>query len=293
MKEQSLYVYPPISNKSFPVYIDLQTYSNTKELFRTHWHEHFELIYMVKGELLLTCNAVTHKAKVGDLLILNPNDVHHLESITPDVDYYCILFDPTFLKSGVSDITDVTYITPIIANRILFQNKIDASSDIISTIRQIISTYQQKAVAYDLIIKGQLFQLIAKLISKDTYHVLTQHKQTKRQKHLYLIQQIVDHIHKQYKQDMNYQDIASMFNVSYHHMLHIFKEYTGKTMVEYINALRIEKACQLLRSTDDTITTIATIVGYNDPNYFTRLFKKVKGHSPKKYKKEAITYIAS
>ena len=60
---------------------------------------------------------------------------------------------------------------------------------------------------------------------------------------------------------------------------------TGKSAISYINEYRIERASALLSSTDASITEIADSVGIPDPNYFTRIFTRVKGKSPKEYRK--------
>ncbi len=63
------------------------------------------------------------------------------------------------------------------------------------------------------------------------------------------------------------------------------KQYTGMTPVQYIILIRIAKARTLLESTDYSINEIASIVGYDNPLYFSRIFKKHTGSSPANYRK--------
>ena len=69
----------------------------------------------------------------------------------------------------------------------------------------------------------------------------------------------------------------------------LFKVSTGTTFVEYLNHIRIEKAKELLRTTDLRTYEIADRVGYTDPRYFTYVFKKLTGMTSSEYRKDEQT----
>ena len=81
------------------------------------------------------------------------------------------------------------------------------------------------------------------------------------------------------------QSIAAHFNISANYLMHIFKKYTGTTLVGYRNAQRLVKAKLLIRGSQDTITHIASECGYDNPSYFTEFFTKEVGMSPSRYRK--------
>ena len=70
-------------------------------------------------------------------------------------------------------------------------------------------------------------------------------------------------------------------------MRRLFKEHTGKTPFEFMKELRMVTAARKLLATNKRVSTIAYELGYNDQNYFTRVFKSVFGISPDQYRKEA------
>ena len=80
------------------------------------------------------------------------------------------------------------------------------------------------------------------------------------------------------------REAAGIANMSESHLSYIFKKETGKSFVEFMTSLRIEKAVELLRTTSLTNAEIARQVGYDNINYFGRAFKKVTGFSPTRYK---------
>lgn len=78
--------------------------------------------------------------------------------------------------------------------------------------------------------------------------------------------------------------VARIANVSPTYFSSVFSQQMGKTFVEYLTELRIEKARELLRCTNESSSEIAMKVGYNDPHYFSFLFKKINGCSPRAYR---------
>nr|WP_275982226.1 helix-turn-helix transcriptional regulator [Ohessyouella blattaphilus] len=80
--------------------------------------------------------------------------------------------------------------------------------------------------------------------------------------------------------------MCEYLNISTSHFSTIFKEETGKTFLEALNGVRMEKAKQLLRETSLKNYQIAEKVGFSDPHYFNIAFKKIVGMTPKHYAKE-------
>jgi two-component system response regulator YesN len=65
----------------------------------------------------------------------------------------------------------------------------------------------------------------------------------------------------------------------------VFKEKTGKTIMEYYLKLKIERAKQLLRENELSVKQISELLAFNEPNYFTKTFKRIAGLTPTAYKK--------
>ena len=80
--------------------------------------------------------------------------------------------------------------------------------------------------------------------------------------------------------------ISTEFGISEGYVSSMFKEQAGVNFADYVESIRIDKACQLLREEDITITDISDMVGYNSVQSFRRAFKRVKGIQPKEFRKE-------
>ena len=83
------------------------------------------------------------------------------------------------------------------------------------------------------------------------------------------------------------QDAADEVHLSQSHFSTVFAQETGLTFTQYLTALRIGKAKELLETTEMRSSQIATEVGYNDPHYFSYLFKKNTGMTPGEYRKNS------
>lgn len=97
--------------------------------------------------------------------------------------------------------------------------------------------------------------------------------------------QLLEFVGQHYTEQMYLDDVAKKFFLSSVYVCKLFKQVTGSTFSKYITNLRLEKACELLAHTDDTVPEISDKVGYNDYFYFSRLFKKHMSVTPAAYRK--------
>ena len=93
-----------------------------------------------------------------------------------------------------------------------------------------------------------------------------------------------EYINNNYSKDISLDDVSRQVNISPYYFSKIFKEDMGEGFVEYLTKIRMEKAKELLTTTEYSMKEICAMVGYADPNYFSRSFKKNVGVTPTEYK---------
>lgn len=96
----------------------------------------------------------------------------------------------------------------------------------------------------------------------------------------------VRYFHQNYSKTISIEDYAASQHMSVSWFIRNFKEYTHSTPAQYLLSLRISNAQTLLESTNYNVTEIAEIVGYDNPLYFSRIFKKQSGVSPSEFRKQ-------
>lgn len=100
------------------------------------------------------------------------------------------------------------------------------------------------------------------------------------------IRPALDHIREQYSSPMKISEIAAVCHVSESHFRRLFEENIGMTPVEYLNQIRIRKACDLIKTTGSSMEEIAVKVGFATTSTFNRNFKRITGTSPYQWKKQ-------
>ena len=99
-----------------------------------------------------------------------------------------------------------------------------------------------------------------------------------------LIEKAESFLKNNYMKDISLDDISRYCNISTYYFSKLFKQETGENYVEYLNRIRIENAKKMINESDRSIKDICFSVGFSDPNYFSRIFKKHTGVTPTEYK---------
>lgn len=100
------------------------------------------------------------------------------------------------------------------------------------------------------------------------------------------IREIKAIIQRDYMKEITIEQVAEELHISSYYLMHSFKEETGNTFNQYLTEVRIAKAIELLQSGQHKVYEIGELVGYKNPMYFSYIFKKMTGSTPKKYIQE-------
>jgi AraC-like DNA-binding protein len=95
------------------------------------------------------------------------------------------------------------------------------------------------------------------------------------------IQYMVEHV----QSSLTLDELADYISLSKSHFIHLFKQVTGYSPIDYYMRLKIQRACQYLDLTDYSVKEISKNIGIEDPYYFSRVFSKIMGQSPSDYRK--------
>ena len=270
-------------NSDFPIKMERKEYHEPGPIFKKHWHEELMIFYIEKGSAIIHCNSQPIPISAGDLVVINSNDIHYVENCCYHLVESYILIDFAFLLSHRDDVCQTKYIAPLVHNRIRFQNKIENDSELISLVLDLISEYEEKRLGYELWIKAGFYRILVLLMRRYAISVTTD--EIKNRQH-HQLRSVLKYIDEHYDQKITLKGLAAMANSSPHHFCRLFKSITGMPPVAYVNYLRINEAMKLLQQQHLPIGEVALTVGFNDSNYFSRMFKKYKKISPKDVAKE-------
>jgi len=282
IKEDSLYEKMDMMDQNLPMIFHKDFFSvhDGNDHFTRHWHEKIEFLYFIKGEAVIQCNSVEFEAKAGDLIVINSNELHQGHCTSESAEYYCIIIDTALFQNRFQDICETKYINPMFQNRILFNNKIESCDEAGKYIIEFAKEYYSQKIGYEMVLKANIYQLLTLLLRNHVQLVLTPREYEVRMNNLKRFNKVLEYIEENYNEKITLNHLCSIVNLSRFHFCRIFKDMTGKSVGQYTNSLRINKAETLLKEGEMNITEIAMNCGFNDINYFSRVFKKNRNMAP-------------
>ena len=143
----------------------------------------------------------------------------------------------------------------------------------------------QKNMLY-LNIKAKMLELIAVAYK---YDLFTRQVREDREESgtVENLKKVLQYIGEHYGSPIRLSELAELVNMNEQYFCRYFKKNIGKTITEYINVIRVEKAATALAETEDKIIDIAAACGFDNTGYFIRRFKKEKGMTPSEYRKKS------
>jgi AraC-like DNA-binding protein len=256
---------------------------DNKDFIKTeyHCHDFIEFSYVVSGSVTYKIEDKMYKIYEKTLLPFNPG-VYHKESLSNGE-------QTTELHIGFRNIQ----IDGLPFNYILKQSSEvplefkQYKEDFHKCCLEIIEEQEACEIGKELILKSLIMKLIA-LFLKETNYVKNTKKIDRYNFPFYdksnIVKIILEYFDKNYMNNISLDDMSKNMYLSSVYISKVFKEKTGESPINYLINLRLEKAKDLLISTESLIKSIARSVGYNDAYYFSKLFKKYYGHSPYKFR---------
>lgn len=267
MNDITLYEKIPAAEKNFPI-----RFNPTQNCYvlHPHWHEHIELLFFTKGKTKVMCGSKMYSVKENDLIFVNSNNLHAFSGNTP-VSYYCLLINPSFFA-------DVNF------ENILIEPHIENDAAIHRMFTEIFEEYFSQSSGWDMAVKGKMYELMTYFLRNHKLAELPESSYNARIAKLNRMNTVLQFISEHYNEKISTSTLAQKCFLSEAYFCRFFKNEVGLPVSDYVNKMRIDKATVLLRNTTLSITELATNVGFDDINYFSRIFKKYKKMSPTEYR---------
>lgn len=112
-------------------------------------------------------------------------------------------------------------------------------------------------------------------------------KHQRQKKYSDNVEKVIVILHQHYQEPLTLKEVSENLHLNVMYLGQLFKKETKKSFSAYLNHLRMEKAKQLLLHSNQNINEIASEIGYNNTTYFSKLFKKIVGRSPKEYRENS------
>ncbi len=257
-----------------------------------YYSDYIEIRYIISGHLMLDVEGQKTMFKEGDVCFIHSNAYHHEIVSESDCIFMNIgiernLFTEGFLSSVSSSPFQQFLRTNILKigqkeNFVQFTPEARDEEEVRKYINTIFNEVKKQKIGYLDISKGYIIRLMDFLTANYNYHF--SEKETEQYyKNLFeaITQYMNDHLAA-----VSMQDLSDEFHFHPNYFNNLIKKTSGKTYSAYLIQLRINRAKQLLETTDFSIDEIAWLIGYHNKGFFYKRFVEEAGMSPRQYRKQ-------
>lgn len=259
-----------------------------KGIVHLHWHEETEIMYLKEGSFILNINMKEYKVSSPSLVFINSGVIHSIESVGKSRES-ALVFDLKMLSFEHFDASQYKIISPLIKKQIQFPHFIYVDDKIWNSVKELYEKISLEATYNKLSsymkAKGYLYELIGILYENNMFLYEDKLEEINGY-NIENVKKVLSFIQDNYNNKITLEEAASVVGMNTQYFCRYFKKLLGKTLTEYINEVRVEKAVEYLIESDYKIIDVAVECGYDNIGYFIKRFKEIKGVSPSEYRKK-------
>jgi len=270
-----MYKHEMVKNTTgFDMMINIE-YGNEGISCAKHWHEHLEIIYILRDTMKIEVENSSEILQPGDFVVINSQDIHATEA-QKGRGFMLLQIPFEFLKKYVPEIGQIKFNC----------QRADPKSEVVrSLLKKISETYEEKQDGYLLKFHGLIFQLLYTLLTEFSTHTINS-EYGKSEKYRGRLSEILNYINVNYAKECSMQEAAHVMNLNSSYFSRFFKKYMGMTFMEYLSEVRIEHVFKDMMNTDLNITDICARNGFANYRIFSLKFKQKYGCTPGKKLRE-------
>lgn len=254
--------------------IEYTKHNSDHSMSNFHYHNSYELYFLEQGYHNILIDDSIYEVNINDVVLCKPN-IFHKSLQNQGCTRTCIYFTDRFLH---------LYFTEMSTKLLLscFEKEvITLNIEMFSKVKKLMLLLEQEIVTDS---NNRIFIYLS-----DILNILNDNKSTQRAEHISSVHAnfapILSYINQHYNKINNIEELSNKFYISKFHLCHIFKEATGLTLIQYINKIKIQNACNMLTDTDLSILDIAHSCGFNSSMYFCKTFKHAVSVTPSEFRK--------
>lgn len=254
-----------------------------------HFHDSFELYFLLEGERYYFIDRETYHVKKGMVVLVNRQQIHKTSLAGKSYHDRILLqisqegFSPLLEQAGLVPLTrmfEENYGVTELPEKVWEQVKL--------LLFEIRDELREKQGKYDGMVKlklAEILLLISRCRRNRVFYKQGGEISTVQTARHQKVHEVADYLLHHYDTDESLEDLAERFFISKSYLSRIFREVTGFSVNEYRNITRIRKAKELLAGSEYSVTEISELLGFESVTYFERVFKKLTDKTPLKYRR--------
>lgn len=252
----------------------------------SHFHPFTEIFFITHGNGIMEIDSIDVSVKEGDLIIINPNCPHTEKSSYNRMDQL------EYIVFAINNLALANKSLPQLngndSNPTYYKimNLNNNKSVILYYLNTLVHEVEEKKVNYELACKSILTLFIIYISRNTESNLLIADNPEKLNIECVKIKNYID---SHYSENITLDILSNLSYVNKFHLVHLFTKQMGISPINYLINRRIEESKNLLTTTNYSIRDISTIVGFSNSSYFSQMFKKFTGYSPRIYKTKYTT----
>ncbi len=250
-------------------------------------HDFWEMVYVDKGEIVATSDGVRHIVPQGSAIFHKPNEFHRLAAngtIAPNVfiiTFVCTSRDMQFFNEKITEIPTKlrSYIADIIDERHIIRSDPPGTDTV---------NGRAVGIASEQMVKLYLEQFLILLLRGEEAAKPGRFSAEREDWDNQLVNDMIHYLQEHIYQELSVSDLCRRFCYSKTQLSKVFKEATGSTIMDYYTRLKIKEAKYMIREGNLNFSQIAVQLSFDNPQYFSRTFKRIAGMTPKEYKNSVL-----
>ena len=266
----------------------LRNYNSTFEKGRhvpIHLHEECEFLLCSRGAMRIDFIENSALLQEGDIIFINGRIPHSTTTLEDANNYVLLQFNTEYFLPKITGTQNrhlFFYYNESVSNFHIFKKDDPICLELTQYFNIMLKENEEGKNAFEDYIKGYIFLIAACLSRQD---IVADTKNFHNTEAIKRLEPLLNYISNHYDHPLTLNELSQAVNISPGHLCRLFKGAVNSTLNHYINFVRIYEASNLLLRTKNTITEICFAVGYTDPVYFDRMFKRFKGCTPTAYRK--------
>ncbi len=250
-----------------------------------HWHEEFELTYVVNGNLNLQTSSGVYELKKGDMAFINSNVLHSAKGS-------CLLntfvFHPYFISGGKDTAVYEKYVSPIEkCSSLPCLVMSDLPKDMLKEYRKAFEALRNDSFGYELTVRESLGKILLHIY--ESSREIIESPRGEKTPDTSRIGEMLTYIHEKYREEVTIRDLSSAAGLSGREVQRCFSRVIGESPIRYLIRYRLQQSVNLMAlSPELTISEIAERSGFPSPAYYTKKFREVYGVTPKEYRVKEV-----
>ncbi len=252
-----------------------------------HHHDFCELVIVTRGSAMHVLEGNEFPVTAGDVFLLQGRQRHYFYD-RQNLDLINIMYDPKKIALPENELRRMPgycamfMLEPTYRRQHRFASRLHLKRVPLAHVEQLAEAMERECAqakpGYEVALRAKLLELLVYLSRAYTGNGTTEAHALLR------VGNVIGALENDFSRDWKLEDLVQIAHMSRSNLMRVFRKATGQSPIEYLVRLRIQRAMEMLRNTDLTITEIAMEVGFNDSNYFTRKFRRVLGESPSSFR---------